>query len=62
MVTVTHLMRTELGPIQSAQCILHVLSAEELDHALAITLHICKADVPCLAHVILQILPAPSWW
>lgn len=60
--TGTHLVRTELGPIQPAQCVLHVLSAEELHNALAVTLHVGKANVAGLTHVILQILPAPSWW
>lgn len=54
-------MGAELGPVQFTERILHVLSAQELHHALAVTLHVGKADVACLAHVILQVLPAASW-
>lgn len=58
----TYLMWAELSPIQSMQCILHVLSAEKFHHTLAIALHVCKTHVSCLTHMIFQILPAPSWW
>lgn len=57
----THLMWAELGPVQLAQRVLHVLSAQELHHALAVALHVGEADVACLAHVILQVLPTASW-
>lgn len=60
--TGTHLVWTELGPIQPTQCVLHVLPAEELHNALAVTLHVGKANVAGFTHVILQILPAPGWW
>lgn len=56
------LMWTELRPIQSTQCILHVLSTEKFHYALSVTLHICKTDISCFPHVILQILPASRWW
>ena len=56
----THLMRAELGPVQAAQGVLHVLAAEELHHALAVTLHVGEAHVARLPHVVLQVLPAPG--
>ena len=53
-------MRAELGPVQAAQGVLHVLAAEELHHALAVMLHVGEAHVARLPHVVLQVLPAPG--
>ncbi|KAJ8263635.1 hypothetical protein COCON_G00160920, partial [Conger conger] len=53
-----HLVRAELCPVEAAQGVLHILSAQELHHALAVTLDVGEAHVPRLPHVILQVLPA----
>ena len=57
-----YLVGAELCPVEPAQRVLHVLPAEELHHAFPVALHVCETNVPSLAHVILQVLPAPARW
>lgn len=54
-----YLMRPETRIVQFLDGILHVLSAEKLDDASSVLEDISKAHVSSLAHMILQILPAP---
>lgn len=56
----THLMGTELSPVQSAQGILHVLPTDKLHHPFTIPLHVGETHIPCLTHMVFQILPAPG--
>lgn len=56
----SYLVRTKLGVIQFADSVGHVLLANKLHHSGAITVHISVAYITCLAHVILQILPASA--
>lgn len=50
----------ELGVIQSADRLLHVLAVGEVHHALAVSLDVREDHVANLAHEVLQVLPAAS--
>jgi len=55
-------MRSELGIIQVLDGILHVIIANEFANSSAILEHIGIAYVARDTHMILDILPATSWW
>jgi hypothetical protein len=48
----------ELGIVHLAQRVLHVASVGELHHATALAVHVGVDHVACLAHKILEVLPA----
>ena len=55
-------MALELGIVQLLQGVLHVLVPHVLADTGAVLVDIGEADVPGLAHVVLQVLPAAARW
>ena len=53
----THLVRPELRVIELPDAVLHVFVAQELNNTGAVFVDVSVAYIPCLAHVILQVLP-----
>ena len=58
----TYLMGAEFRIIQFPACILHVLISQEFAHTSTIFVDICITHITSFSHVILQVLPASSWW
>lgn len=56
----SHLVRSELGVVKLAKRVSHVVIAQELHYASPVLIHVRVANVACLAHVILQVLPRPG--
>lgn len=59
LIFLDYLMGSEARVVQFLDSVLHILSAEKLDDAGAILEDVSEAHIPSLAHVVLQILPAP---
>jgi len=55
-------VRPELGVVELARRVLHVVVVQELHDAGTVLVDVRVADVARLAHMVLQVLPATSRW
>lgn len=56
----TYLVGAEFGVVQLSNSIGHVFFAHKFYNTGSISENVGVADVPCLAHVVLQVLPAAT--